>query len=114
VEASVPPGSGPPSHRHSDADEAYYILSGEFRVLDGEGFLLAGAGDFVYIPAGSLHGFKNVGADAARMVFLFTPAGFEGLFSALGEPARRGEPPTVVDEHDITRAAEVAPLFFPD
>jgi mannose-6-phosphate isomerase-like protein (cupin superfamily) len=112
VEASVPPGSGPPPHVHEASDEAYYVLAGRLEVLDGDRALDVGAGDFVYIPRGTRHRFKNVGVDAVRMLFLFTPAGFEGLFFEMGTPARPGEPAPFVDADDVRRAPEVAPRFF--
>ncbi|KWX01467.1 Cupin 2 [Carbonactinospora thermoautotrophica] len=112
VEASVPPGSGPPPHVHADSDEAYYILSGRFEVLDGDRTLVAKPGDFVYIPRNTLHRFKNVGVDAARLLFLFTPAGFERLFFEVGQPARPGEPAPLVGPDDVRKAAEVGPRFF--
>jgi mannose-6-phosphate isomerase-like protein (cupin superfamily) len=112
VEASVPPGGGPPPHVHQASDEAYYVLGGQLDVLDGDRTLSVGAGDFVFIPRGTLHRFKNVGVDAVRMLFLFTPAGFEGLFFEMGLPARPGEPAPFVDSEDIRRAPDVTPRFF--
>jgi quercetin dioxygenase-like cupin family protein len=112
LEASVPPGSGPPAHTHNDADEAYYILNGTFEVLDGERLIEATPGDFVFIPRGTLHRFKNVGRDAARMLFLYTPAGFEGLFFDIGAEAVAGRPAPVVTEEDVKRAAEAGPRYF--
>jgi quercetin dioxygenase-like cupin family protein len=61
-------------------------------VLDGERTFTARAGDFVVIPPGTLHRFRNPGVDAARMLILFTPAGIEGFFFEAGEAARPGEP----------------------
>ncbi|MFJ7156710.1 cupin domain-containing protein [Streptomyces sp. NPDC101118] len=113
VEASVPPGSGPPPHAHDHADEAYYILEGTFEVLDGDRLITARPGDFIFIPRGTTHRFKNVGADAARMLFLFTPAGFEGLFYEIGERAVPGQPWPRVTEKDIERAGEAGPRYFP-
>jgi quercetin dioxygenase-like cupin family protein len=112
VEASVPPGSGPPPHVHDNSDEAYYVLAGQVEVLDQDDTLRVGAGDFVFIPRGTLHRFRNVGADAARLLFMFTPAGFERLFFEVGRPAQPGEPAPLVGPSDVARAAEVAPRFF--
>lgn len=112
LEASVPPGSGPPAHTHNDADEAYYILNGTFEVLDGEELIEGTAGDFIYIPRGTQHRFKNVGRDAARMLFLYTPAGFEGLFFDIGEHAVPGHPAPGVTDEDVRRAAEAGPRYF--
>jgi mannose-6-phosphate isomerase-like protein (cupin superfamily) len=109
-EASIPPGAGPVPHVHLDADEAYYILNGELEVLDGERLITARAGDFVFIPRGTLHRFRNTGVDAARMVFLFTPAGFDKFFLEAGKPAVAGVPPQW-DEDDDLRVLEIAPRY---
>ena len=94
VEATVPPGGGPVAHLHTRSDEAFYILSGELEILDGARTFIAGAGDFVYIPRGTRHRFKNTGVHGARMLFMFTPGGEEGVFRYGDEP-QPGHPPPV-------------------
>jgi quercetin dioxygenase-like cupin family protein len=94
VEATVPPGGGPIAHAHTRADEAFYVLSGELEILDGSRTFVAGAGDFVFIPRGIRHRFKNTGLHSSRMLFMFTPGGEEGVF-AYGDEAQPGQPPTV-------------------
>jgi quercetin dioxygenase-like cupin family protein len=86
VEASVPAGGGPVAHAHGRTDEAFYVLSGEVEVLDGGRTFMARAGDFVFIPRGIRHRFKNRGAHSARLLFLFTPAGEERVFRYGDEP----------------------------
>jgi mannose-6-phosphate isomerase-like protein (cupin superfamily) len=92
VEATVPPGGGPVAHLHTRADEAFYILAGELEILDGGRTFVAGPGDFVFIPRGIRHRFKNTGVHGARLLFMFTPGGSEGVF-ALGDTAQPGHPP---------------------
>jgi mannose-6-phosphate isomerase-like protein (cupin superfamily) len=92
VEATVPPGGGPIAHAHTRTDEAFYVLSGELQILDGSRTFVAGAGDFVFIPRGIRHRFKNTGLHSARMLFMFTPGGEEGVF-VYGDEAQPGQPP---------------------
>src|SRR5262249_45547977 len=92
VEATVPPGGGPIAHVHTKADEAFYILSGELEMLDGARRFMARAGDFVLVPRGIRHRFKNTSTDVARMLFLFTPGGHESVF-AHGDEPRPGQMP---------------------
>jgi mannose-6-phosphate isomerase-like protein (cupin superfamily) len=94
VEATVPPGGGPIAHAHTRTDEAFFVLSGELEILDGSRTFVAGAGDFVFIPRGIRHRFKNTGVHSARLLFLFTPGGEEGVF-AYGDEAQPGQPPPV-------------------
>lgn len=85
-EATVPPGSGPVAHAHTKADEAFYILSGELEILDGARTFMARTGDFIFVPRGIRHRFKNTSVHAARMLFMFTPGGEEGVFAYGDEP----------------------------
>jgi quercetin dioxygenase-like cupin family protein len=93
VEATVPPGAGPIAHAHSQVDEAYYVLSGELEMLDGGRTFVARAGDFVFIPRGIRHRFKNTGVHAAKLLFMFTPGGHEAVFMH-GDDAQPGQAPT--------------------
>lgn len=56
LEATEPPGFGPPIHVHDDAAEAFYVLEGEYVMsLDGTQHRCR-AGSFIFIPAGVPHG----------------------------------------------------------
>lgn len=111
LEATVPPGGGPQPHIHTAEDEALYVLSGELEVLNGDKPLAAGAGDFVFIPRGTLHRFHNVGVHAVRMVLLFTPAGFDQFFLDAGDRAIPGEPIPVWGPEQFERAGEIASRY---
>jgi quercetin dioxygenase-like cupin family protein len=91
IEASIPPGSGPPPHTHTREDEAFYLLDGALEITAGEQTTLARPGDFVYLPRGLVHCFRNPTVGAARALILVTPAGFERFFQEVGMPARPGE-----------------------
>lgn len=96
IEASIPPGSGPPPHVHTREDESFYLLDGVLEIAVGEELTVARAGDFVYLPRGITHWFKNPSVTAARTLILVTPGGFEQFFLDAGTPARPGvqAPPT--------------------
>ncbi len=100
MEALVPPGGGPPPHIHTREDETFYLTEGAIEfVLDDE-TITAGPGDFVNVPRGTVHCFRNAGTETARMVLTFTPAGMERFFEETLEPAPSGasEPPDNLDE----------------
>ncbi|SOC56581.1 cupin domain-containing protein [Ornithinimicrobium cerasi] len=65
--------SGPDPHFHRTISEQFYVLSGQVRLFDGRGWVTAGAGDFLYVPEGGVHGFR--GADGAQMLLMFAPGG---------------------------------------
>jgi quercetin dioxygenase-like cupin family protein len=87
MEALVPPGGGPPPHIHTREDETFYLLEGEIEFLLGEQLIVAGPGDFVNVPRGTVHRFQNTGTDSARLVLTFTPAGIERWFEETLEDA---------------------------
>jgi quercetin dioxygenase-like cupin family protein len=93
VEATVPPGGGPVAHAHTRTDEAFYLLSGELEILDGARTFIARTGDFVFIPRGIRHRFKNTGRHATKVLFMFTPAGEESVFR-YGDDPQPGQSPT--------------------
>src|SRR3954454_7426381 len=59
MEALVPPGGGPPPHIHTREDETFYVLDGEIEFLIGDELIDAGRGDFVSVPRGTVHRFRN-------------------------------------------------------
>ncbi len=73
-------GDGPPQHIHKTEDEAVYVLEGEINVLLGERTTRMKAGAFVLIRRGTVHAFSRVGEKPAKVLAIFTPAGFEKFF----------------------------------
>ena len=65
-EAIVPTGGGPPPHIHSREDESFYVVSGSLEMVLGDSTYQAKAGDFVFIPRGTVHRFRNVGTGWER------------------------------------------------
>jgi mannose-6-phosphate isomerase-like protein (cupin superfamily) len=67
--------------------ESFYVLSGVVRLYNGERWIDATPGDFLYVPEGGIHAFRNESGPAS-MLILFTPgapreAYFEGLAAGL-------------------------------
>lgn len=79
----IPPGEGPPLHRHADADETWQVLEGELRFRLDDDLRHAPAGTFVFVPRGVPHCFQNAGGDPARILVIFTPAGMERFFDRM-------------------------------
>jgi quercetin dioxygenase-like cupin family protein len=52
-----PEGAGPPPHTHP-WDESYYVLEGQVDVLMGDRQITLSAGEFVHLPAGTVHNFR--------------------------------------------------------
>ena len=85
-----PGRSGPDPHFHKTISESFYVLSGQVRLHDGSGWRDAVAGDFLYVPEGGIHGFRNESGEPASMLILFAPgAPREDYFETLADAARR-------------------------
>ncbi len=83
-----PHAPGPSAHFHRTMSESFFILSGTVRLFDGARWIDARTGDFLYVPEGGLHGFRNESDEPASMLILFAPgAPREGYFEALAEKA---------------------------
>ncbi|GGZ18716.1 quercetin 2,3-dioxygenase [Streptomyces nitrosporeus] len=111
LEASVPPGGGPPLHDHRHEDEAFYLIEGELEIYAGDETYTVRAGDFVFVPRGTVHGFKNTGLHTAKQLLLFTPGGFERFFLEAGKEAVRGENIPPFNPADNPRAKQVAEKY---
>jgi mannose-6-phosphate isomerase-like protein (cupin superfamily) len=88
------PGAAP--HFHRTISESFFILSGTVGLYNGERWVDAGAGDFLYVPEGGIHGFRNASGEPASMLILFAPGAprepyFEGL-AAIARGDRRLTP----------------------
>jgi mannose-6-phosphate isomerase-like protein (cupin superfamily) len=108
IDQMIQPEGGPPPHVHRREDEAFYVLEGKFSFLRGDKQTEAGAGSFVYIPKGTLHTFKNIGAQAGRLLVTITPAGLEEFFYAIGSRARDLKNPPPFDPGVVDKIIKLA------
>ncbi len=91
-----PNGEGP-LHVHHREDEGFWILEGSATFEVGGQTIEARAGDYVFGPRDIPHRYST-GPDGCRMLFIFTPGGFEELLRATSRPAgSRTLPPAEED-----------------
>ncbi|HSL00149.1 MAG TPA: quercetin 2,3-dioxygenase [Rubrobacteraceae bacterium] len=86
VEVLEPEGEGP-LHVHHREDEGFWVLEGELTFQIGEEKIKARPGAFIFGPRDIPHTY-TVDSGPARILFVLSPAGFEGLIYATSEPAR--------------------------
>ena len=78
-------GSADP-HFHRGFSESFYITDGTVRLFNGDTWIDAVKGDFLYVPQGGIHAFSNESGAPARMLILFAPApAREEYFQELAE-----------------------------
>jgi mannose-6-phosphate isomerase-like protein (cupin superfamily) len=79
-----PHPSGPGPHFHRSISESFFILSGTVRIFNGADWIECGPGDFVHVPEGGIHAFRNESGAPASMLLHFAPgAPREGYFEGL-------------------------------
>jgi quercetin dioxygenase-like cupin family protein len=112
IDMHVPPGGGPPPHRH-DFEEMFSLLEGELEFTFRGQTVVIGAGSTVNIPANAPHGFRNVSAADARMLCLASPAGLDAFFLEIGDPvaSRSAPPPTHTPEEMAARRAKLGSVL---
>ena len=115
IDMHVPPGGGPPPHRH-DFEETFVLLDGELQATFRGEKRTVRAGETVNIPANAPHQFHNASSKPVRMLCICSPAGQEEFFKELGTAvATRTTPPPTVDTAQgaafIKKVIELAPKY---
>jgi mannose-6-phosphate isomerase-like protein (cupin superfamily) len=115
IDMHIPPGGGPPPHRHS-FEETFILLEGELEATFRGKKSILRAPITVNIPANAPHQFHNGSSQPVRMLCVCSPAGQEELFLQIGTPvASRTTPPPKLDkeaqEKLQAKTKELAPQF---
>ena len=115
IDMHVPPGGGPPPHRH-DFEESFILLDGELQATFRGEKRIVRAGETIHIPANAPHQFHNASSKPVRMLCICSPAGQEEFFKELATPvATRTTPPPGVDAAQqaafIKKAVELSPKY---
>lgn len=115
IDMHVPPGGGPPPHRH-DFEEMFTLLEGTLDVTFRGTTYAARAGETINVPANAPHQFHNSSDQPARLLCLCAPPGQEEFFTAVGDRvAGRTSPPPDLDATAqaarLAKAKELAPRY---
>jgi quercetin dioxygenase-like cupin family protein len=115
VDMHIPPGGGPPPHRH-DFEETFSVLEGELEATFRGAKQTVRAGETIHIPTNAPHQFRNSSAQPVRMLCICSPSGQEEFFMEIGVPvASRTTPPPRLDEtaqaEFRAKAASLAPKY---
>ena len=115
IDMHVPPGGGPPPHRH-DFEETFVVIEGEIHATFRGKEQVVGSGETIHIPSNAPHQFQNRSGRPARMLCICSPAGQEDFFMKLGTSviSRTTAPPKLGEagQQDLIRKIqELAPRF---
>lgn len=115
IDMRVPPGGGPPPHRH-DFEETFTMLDGEIEVTFRGQTSVLRTGETANVPANAPHFFHNASERPARMLCTCSPSGQEAFFLAVGDrvPTATSPPPSLDDDaraERIAKATRLAPQY---
>jgi len=99
IDMHIPPGGGPPPHRH-DFEETFSVLAGEIEATFRGATTTVKTGETIHIPA--------------RLFCICSPAGQEEFFALVGIPVGgRTEAPPALDEAGEAEFRKKAGLLAP-
>jgi quercetin dioxygenase-like cupin family protein len=81
-----PRTGGATAHFHKTFSESFFVTAGLVEFYNGDRWIPARAGDFLYVPMGGVHGFRAPSDEPSSMLILFAPgAPREEYFKQLAE-----------------------------
>lgn len=81
-----PRTGGATAHFHRTFSESFFVTAGLVELYNGERWVTARSGDFLYVPMGGVHGFRAPSDEPSSMLILFAPgAPREQYFRGLAE-----------------------------
>jgi len=115
IDMHIPPGGGPPPHRH-DFEETFILLEGEMDATFRGKKTTIRAGETINVPANAPHQFHNASSQPTRLLCICSPAGQENFFLEVGTPvATRTTPPPKFDAKQqaefIQKVKALAPKY---
>ena len=115
IDMHVPPGGGPPPHRH-DFEEMFTLLDGEVEFTFRGETMVVRSGETINLPANAPHSFRNASDRPARLLCMCSPSGQEEFFLEIGNrvPDRTAPAPKLGEAEQKEwreRAATLAPKY---
>lgn len=90
IEGSHPPGEPRiRDHVHALHEETLVVLHGSYEVRLGHDIVTVSAGDYVFVPRGTPHTYRNAAGSLATILNIISPADGLGLLTDLGALAGR-------------------------
>jgi quercetin dioxygenase-like cupin family protein len=113
IDMHIPPGGGPPPHRH-DFEETFILLAGQVEATFRGVTSTVRESETINIPANAPHQFRNNTGQPVRMLCICAPAGQERFFAEVGvHVATRTAPPPKLDEQQQAELREKVQRLAP-
>jgi quercetin dioxygenase-like cupin family protein len=96
----IPPGVSVPLHSHPDTED-FLVISGEVQALrqsaQGYEWIEAKAGDYLHVPGGTRHGWRNVSSEPL-VAFIITNRILAQFFQEAGRPIAATHKPETIED----------------
>jgi quercetin dioxygenase-like cupin family protein len=112
IDMHIPPGGGPPPHRH-DFEESFTLLVGEIEATFRGEKSTVRAGETLSIPANAPHSFTNATKENVRLLCLCAPAGQEEFFAQVGVAVETRTTPPKLDKEAQAASMKIAKDLMP-
>ncbi|HDS07696.1 MAG TPA: cupin domain-containing protein [Bacteroides sp.] len=103
-QTGLTPKGGPPLHIHSNQDEWFYVIDGEYLFQVGEDTYPMKSGDTIFLPRKVPHAFIQL-TETGKMIVSYLPAGKMEEFFAVTDkwisPPSKEEISKVFADHDM-------------
>lgn len=93
-----------PPHTHAEEEEGYFVLEGSMTMFLGEGEFEVSTGDFVHVPRGTVHGYRNDGTEACRFLAWTVGGEIDRFFVEMSEKIKN------IPE-DLSKMSEILPKY---
>ena len=107
----MPPDTGPPPHRHHAEDQTFILLEGALTFRMGEDDDRRPAGHHPVRAPRDRPQLPHRRHAPARMLFMYSPAGMEGMFAEIGAPGVRGVQGPPLSPEDVAAMIAVSAKY---
>lgn len=96
-------------HVHTGHEETFVVVEGRYEVRLGDEIVLVTAGDYVFVPRGTPHTYRNAGPAPARVLNIISPPDGVQLLVELGALLGTDVDETLLTEIHARHAAGLVP-----
>ncbi|WP_162996611.1 cupin domain-containing protein [Mucilaginibacter celer] len=92
IEQQIPYKAGVALNLCNNHDKVVYVIEGRFRFFAGGRYYDAEKGASLFIPKGTLHGYKNPAPQTGKVLVTLTPGGANGFLNKIERTVQLVQP----------------------